>query len=79
MEFDAFQNYLELEREKRKTPRERDIEKLLLEIADKHRRALVAESEPLYKELAEIEARKPPMPIVLDGKIYEYVGPRDHQ
>lgn len=75
MEFDAIQNYLDNERERRKTDREREIEKELLAIADKHRKALVAESEPLYKELAAIEARKPPMPIVMDGKVFEYVGP----
>ncbi len=75
MEFDEVENFLSNVREARKTDRERELEKELLKIADKHRRALVAESAPLYEELAEIEARKPPMPIVMDGNIYEYVGP----
>lgn len=75
MEFDEIQNYLDAERERRKTDREREIERELLTIADKHRRALVAESAPLYKELADIAAKKPPMPVAVDGKIYEYVGP----
>lgn len=74
MDFDELENFLAGERERRKTDREREIEAELLAIADKHRKALVAESEPLYKELAEIEAKKPPMPMVLDGKIFEYVG-----
>lgn len=75
MEFDEIQNYLDGERERRKTDREREIERELLAIADKYRKLLVADSKPLYDELAAIEARKPPMPIVMDGKIFEYVGP----
>jgi hypothetical protein len=75
MEFDAFQNYLDALREQRKTPRERELEQQLQEIAERKRRELVAESEPLFKELAEIEAQKPPLPIQVDGKVYEYVGP----
>lgn len=77
MEFDAIQNFLNAERERRKTPREREIEKELREIAEKHRRAMVAESEPLFAELAQIEMNKPPMPVVIDGQVYQYVGP-DH-
>lgn len=76
MEFDSVQAFLDNEREKRKTPREREIEKELRAIAEKYRKALVAESEPLFEELAEIEIGKPPMPIVHDGKVYEYVGPK---
>lgn len=76
MEHDEIQMFLDAERERRKTDREREIEKELLIIADKHRRALVAESAPLYDELKEIEMRKPPMPVVIDGRIYEYKGPR---
>lgn len=76
MEFDAIQAFLDHEREKRKTPRERELEKELQRIAARHREAMLAESEPLFKELAEIEARKPPMPVVIDGKVYEYVGPQ---
>lgn len=75
MEFDALQNYLDGERERRKTDREREIEKELATIANKHRRALVDECAPLYEELAQIEARKPPMPVVIDGKVFEYTGP----
>lgn len=75
MEYDEVQAYLDNERERRKTDRERELERELNAIADKHRKALVKESEPIYKELAEIEARKPPMPMVMDGKIFEYVGP----
>lgn len=76
MEFDAMQAYLDAERERRKTPRERQIERELQQIAAKHREALVAESEPLFEELRQIEMNKPPMPIVVDGKLYEYVGPK---
>jgi hypothetical protein len=75
MEFDEIENFLAGERERRKTDREREIENELNAIAVKHREALVAECEPLYKELARIDACKPPMPIVVDGKIYEYTGP----
>lgn len=76
MEQDEIQMFLDAERERRKTDREREIEKELHVIADKHRRALVAESAPLYEELKEIEMRKPPMPVVIDGRIYEYKGPK---
>lgn len=76
MEHDAFEAYLEHLRESRKTDRERELERELQRIAEKHRLALVAESEPLLKELAEIDRRKPPLPIRVDGKVYEYVGPR---
>lgn len=75
MEYDAIQAYLDHQRELRKTDRERDIEKELLVLANKFRRALVDASAPLYAELAEIEARKPPMPVVIDGKVFEYTGP----
>jgi hypothetical protein len=74
MEFN-FEDYLAGLRESLKTDRERDLEGELQRIAKKHREALVAECEPIYKELAEIEARKPPLPIMVDGKMYEYVGP----
>lgn len=74
MELADFESYIAAERERRKTPRERELERQLQAIAVKHREALVAESEPLFKELAEIEARKAPMPIMIDGKRYEYVG-----
>ncbi len=79
MEFDEIENFLAGERERRKTDREREIEKELLTIADKYRRLLVADSAPLYDELKQIEMNKPPMPVVIDGKIYEYVGPRLEQ
>lgn len=75
MEFD-FQAYLDGLRESRKTDRERELERELLLIAERHRKAMVAESEPLLKELTEISARKPPLPIMVEGKMYEYVGPR---
>jgi hypothetical protein len=75
MEYDDWQMYLDALREQRKTDREREIERELQHVAAKHREALVAESAPLYKELAEIEARKPPLPIQIDGKVFEYVGP----
>lgn len=75
MEFN-FELYVEGLREARKTERERELERELQRIADKHRRAMVAESEPLLKELTEIAARKPPLPIMFEGKVYEYVGPQ---
>lgn len=75
MEFDAFQNYLEVLREQRKTPRERAIEKELAEIGLRHKRAMDAELAPLLDELTKIEIAKPPMPIFVDGKVFEYVGP----
>ena len=75
MEHDEWENYLAVLRDQRKTDRERELEKKLNEIADRKRRELVAESQPIYKELAEIEARKPPMPVKIDGRVYEYTGP----
>lgn len=74
MEFDAFQNYIDRLREERKTDRERDLEGELTRIAKKHREELVAESAPLYKELADIEARKPPLPIMVGDQMFEFVG-----
>lgn len=68
--------YLANERDRRKTDRERELERELQVIAARHRDAMVAESAPLFRELAEIEARKPPMPVVIDGRVYEYVGPK---
>lgn len=75
MEFD-FEQYLAGIRESRKTDRERELERELQQIAEKHRRAMVAESEPLFEELRRIEMQKDPLPIMLDGKMYEYVGPK---
>lgn len=72
MEYDVAQAFLDAERERRKTPRERQLEGELKEIAERKRRELVAESEPLFKELAQIEANKPPMPIYFEGHIYRY-------
>lgn len=74
MEFD-FEDYLAGIRESRKTARERELEAKLQRIAKKHREALVAECEPIYKELAEIERHKAPLPIMFEGKLYEYAGP----
>lgn len=76
MEHDEIQMFLDAERERRKTPREREIEIELQQIAEKHRKAMVEESEPLFRELSRIEVTKAPMPIVVDGKIYKYVGPQ---
>lgn len=75
MELDDFQAYIDRLREARKTARERELDRELQRIAEKHRRALIAESEPIFKELAEIEANKPPLPIMINGKQFEYVGP----
>lgn len=75
MDFDLKQAWIDQQREIRKTPRERDIEREIAQIIQRHREAIVAECAPLHEELAQIEARKPPMPILHDGKIYEYVGP----
>lgn len=44
MEFDEVENYLSIERERRKTDRERELERELQKIAAKHRDAMVAES-----------------------------------
>lgn len=76
MEHDAWQNYLEVLKEQRKTAREREIEKELAEIAERHRRSLRAECAPLYEELTKIEFAKGPLPMLVDGKVFEYVGPR---
>lgn len=78
MEFN-FEDYLNGIRESRKTPRERELERKLQQIAAKHRDAMVAESAPLFEELSRIEIRKPPLPIMVDGKMYEYVGPKADQ
>lgn len=75
MDFDEIQNFLDCERERRKTARERELERKLIEIAHRHGKAMAAEQAPLYRELTEIETNKPPMPVVIDGKIFAYVGP----
>lgn len=74
MEFN-FEDYLAGIRDSRKTDRERELERKLQKIAAKHREAMVAESAPLFEELTRIEMNKPPLPIMVDGKMYEYVGP----
>lgn len=79
MGWDDFQNLVELERERRKTDREREIEREIAAIAAKHKRSLDAELAPLMKELTEIEARKPPLPILHEGNIYQYIGPCANQ
>lgn len=76
MDHDEWMNYLEVLRESRKTPREREIEKEIAEIGERHKRALQAECAPLLDELARIEMTKGPMPILHDGKVFEYAGPR---
>jgi len=76
MEHDEFANYLEVLKEQRKTPREREIEKELAQIGMKHKAALQAECAPLLAELTRIEMAKGPLPIMHDGKVFEYVGPR---
>lgn len=75
MEWDAYQNLLDMERERRKTPRERELEKVMAEIGMKHQRALQAELAPFIQELAEIESKKPPLPVLFEGKLFEWRGP----
>lgn len=72
MEFDEFQNYIEVLREQRKTSREREIEKELAEIGMKHKRALEAECEPLLAELTRIELTKDPLPILHEGQMFAF-------
>ncbi len=60
----AVEQMLAALREARKTARERGLERLLHAIFARHRDAMLAECAPIYEELAQIEARKPPMPIV---------------
>jgi hypothetical protein len=78
MEF-KFEDYLAGIRESHKTDRERELERKLQRIAAKHRDAMVAESAPLFEELSRIEMRKDPLPIMVDGKMYAYVGPKPGQ
>lgn len=76
MEFDEFQNYLEVLKEQRKTPREREIEKELVDIGMKYKAAMEAEYAPLLAELTRIEMAKGPLPIMRNGKVFEYAGPK---
>lgn len=77
MNFDEWENYLDMQRELRRTPREREIQKELDEVALKHKRAYEQEIAPLMDEMARLEAAKPPLPIRLEnGMVFEYVGPR---
>jgi hypothetical protein len=76
MKSDDWEAYLSARREQNKTKREREIEKLLAEIAMKHQRAYQEEIAPLMKELTAISMNKPPLPVRLDdGRVFEYVGP----
>lgn len=70
MDSAVFESYIADLRESRKTERERELEQELNRIAMKHRKALVAESEPIFKELAEIEARKAPLPIMIGNEVF---------
>lgn len=69
-----FQAYIDRLRESRKTARERELERELQRIAVKHREALMAESAPIFKELTEIEARKPPLPIMIGDQVFDFTG-----
>lgn len=75
MEFDAFQNWLQVERERRKTDREREIDKEIAAIYERHRHEIIAECDSLFKELTRIESAKGPLPIWSEGKVFQYVGP----
>jgi hypothetical protein len=66
----AFESYIASLRESRKTPREHELERELNRIAAKHREAMVAESAPIFKELADIEARKAPLPIMIGDEVF---------
>lgn len=79
MKLEDFEAYIAAERERRKTPREREIGRLIAEIAMKHQQAYQTEIAPLVAELIDINNYKPPPPIRLgNGKAYEYVGPNPH-
>ena len=73
---DPFESYLAMLREQRKTAREREIEKELAEIFMKHKHAMDAEAAPLLAEMTKINALKEPLPVMVDGKVYEYVQPK---
>lgn len=75
MNGDDWQMYLDALTEQRKTPREREIEKEMNELAARRRRELEDELKPLLDELVRINVLKPPMPILHEGKIFEHVGP----
>lgn len=79
METDDWQAFLDARREQLKTDREREIERELAAIAAKHQRAYQEEIAPLMQELTEINMNKPPMPVRVGDKIYEYVGPSVHE
>ena len=75
MDNDQFNAYINQIRESRKTQRERELEMELKRIAAKHRDAMVAESAPIFKELADIEARKDPFPIMIGDEVFAYSPP----
>lgn len=79
MEFDEFENYIAVLKEQRKTPREREIEKKLADIAIKYKAAIEAECAPLLKELTQIEFSKGPLPILHEGQLYAFHQPQNDQ
>lgn len=76
MESDEFQALIKLERERRKTPREHEIQAELMRIGEKHQAACQAEMAPLLAELTKIEMQKPPLPILHEGQVYRFAGDR---
>lgn len=61
VELEAFLN---AERERQKTPRERVIEGSIREIGERHQRAYQAEIAPLIAELIELNNLKAPLAIM---------------
>lgn len=59
MNREDFLGYVAAERERLKTPREREIQQQISETAKRYRIAFDKEIEPLIKELTDIEMRKP--------------------
>lgn len=56
--------------------RERELKRLLAEVAERYQRAYREEAQPLIDELVKIEQRKPPQPVLgPDGTWWRYIGP----
>lgn len=77
MDLETFNALVAAERERQKTPRERELDRQIAEIAQKHQRAYWAEIAPLVAELVRINETKPPLPIRLeDGRVMQYDDPQ---
>ena len=56
--------------------RERNLRRLIAECRQRHMQQFCEETAAWVQELSDIEACKPPKPVLVEGHWYVYTGPR---